>query len=288
MAQFGRNNLYAEEEEEEYEEDSRYRRGGGGGGGFKKNAFDEDAPDELLRMRAQISMTEDSCLQSTQRALASIADSEKVGIATAEDLMSQREQLERVDQRLDETQTTLKASQRSLNGIKSVFGGFASMFKKKDTAIPPSPVRSSAVPQTRLKGVVEDLDGEDPSSGRPRVVTKRGTDVGGFYAGDDEDDVDGRSAGNSRNVSRSSTASSGFSQQKRLEESRKAQSARMQEVDDNLDLMSSGIGRLKNLAIGLNDEIGAQNDLLDRINDKVMDTDDTLWHQQKQIKRILK
>ena len=62
----------------------------------------------------------------------------------------------------------------------------------------------------------------------------------------------------------------------------------MQEVDDNLDLMCDGLGRLKNLAVGLNDEIEAQNDLLDRINDKVMDTDDTLWHQQKQIKRILK
>ena len=62
----------------------------------------------------------------------------------------------------------------------------------------------------------------------------------------------------------------------------------MQEVDENLDMMSDGLGRLKNLAVGLNEEIDAQNDLLDRINDKVMDTDDTLWHQQKQIKRILK
>ena len=61
----------------------------------------------------------------------------------------------------------------------------------------------------------------------------------------------------------------------------------MEEVDDNLDLMIGGIGRLKNLAVGLHDEIETQNDLLDRINDKVMDTDDTLWHQQKQIKRLL-
>ena len=84
---------------------------------------------------------EKQCLSFFQRALASIADSEKTGIATAEELMTQREQLERVDQRLDETQTTLKASQRSLNGIKSVFGGFANMFKKKDAALPPSPVK---------------------------------------------------------------------------------------------------------------------------------------------------
>lgn len=286
MAQFGRNNLYADDEEEDHEEDFRDQRGGGGGGGGKKNAFDDDAPDELLTMRAQITRREDNCLQSTQRALASIADSEKTGIATAEELMSQREQLERVDQKLDETTTTLKASQRSLNGIKSVFGGFANMFKKKDAAIPPSPVRTQAVPPTRLKGVVENLDDEDSTSGRPRVLTKRGTDVGGFFAADDNDDDDNEVE--RKTVSRSSTTSSGFSQQKRLEESRKVHSARMQDVDDNLDLMSDGLGRLKNLAVGLNDEIETQNDLLDRINDKVMDTDDTLWHQQKQIKRILK
>jgi len=284
MAQFGRNNFYADEEEGE-EEYHDGRGGGGGGGSSKKNAFDDDAPDELLRMRAQRTKHEDGCLQSTQRALASIADSEKTGILTAEELMSQREQLERVDQRLDETQTTLKSSQRSLNGIKSVFGGFANMFKRKDAALPPSPVRSQAVPSTRLKGVVENLDDDDEAStsGRPRVLTKRGTDVGGFYANDDDDDDN-----DVKTVSRSSTTSSGFSQQNRLEESRKVHSARMQEVDDNLDLMSGGLGRLKNLAVGLNDEIEAQNDLLDRINDKVMDTDDTLWHQQKQIKRILK
>ena len=61
MAQFGRNNLYADDDEEDTE-DSLYARGGPN----KKNAFDDDAPDELLRMRAQITRHEDGCLQSTQ------------------------------------------------------------------------------------------------------------------------------------------------------------------------------------------------------------------------------
>ena len=120
--------------------------------------------------------------------------------------MTQREQLERVDQRLDETQTTLKASQRSLNGIKSVWGGFANMFRKKEAVIPPSPVRSQAVAPTKLKGVVENLDEDAASTDRPRVMTKGGTDVGGFFADDDVDH---------RQVSRSNTASSGFSQGQR-------------------------------------------------------------------------
>lgn len=280
MARFGRNRMFDDEEEEDEPGSFGHR-----GSGPSKNPFDDDADDNLLRMRAQISHHEDACLESTKRALASIADSEKTGVATAEELMAQREQLERVDQRLDETQTTLKSSQRSLNGIKSVWGGFANMFKKKEAVIPPSPVRSQALPPTKLKGVVENLDdadGETASSGRPRVMTKRGTDVGGFFVDDDNAAVN--------QVSRSGTASSGFSQAQRSgsQQHITKQSARMQEVDENLDMMSEGLGRLKNLAVGLNEEIDAQNDLLDRINDKVMDTDDTLWHQQKQIKRILK
>lgn len=296
-SRYGRSRLF--DDQDEQEEDSfgrggrRERAGGntrskgvfddedeqesssGIGGGRKKNPFDDDADDNLLRMQAQISHHEDACLESTKRALASIADSERTGVATAEELVAQREQLERVDQRLDETQTTLKASQRSLNGIKSVWGGLTNMFKKKEALIPPSPVKSQPMPPSRLKGVVNDLDNEDDfRPGSARVTTKRGVDVGGFF-----DDVD---EGTAKTVSRSSTVSSGFSQ------TRQANSARMQEVDDNLDLMSEGLGRLKNLAVGLNDEIETQNDLLDRINDKVMDTDDTLWHQQKQIKRILK
>lgn len=303
MSKFGKSRLFDEDDDEDDREENDpssfgYGGGGGGGGGKNKNPFDDDADEDLLRMRAQISLTEDSCLESTKRALASIADSEKVGVATAEELLSQREQLERVDERLDETQTTLKASQRSLNGIKSVWGGLTNMFKKKEALIPPSPVKSSrAVPQTRLKGVVNDLDDDDDAdrSAAARSTTNRGVDVGGFFV--DEDDSDARGGGlssSSRGVSRSSTtSSSGFGQTRQrgsdgANAKTQIQSARMREVDDNLDLMSEGLGKLKNLAVGLNEEIEAQNDILDRINDKVMDTDDTLWHQQKQIKRILK
>merc|ERR1711931_527710 len=196
-SRYGRSRLFDDQDEQEEDSFGRGRGGGGGnarsrgvfddedeqessggiGGGRKKNPFDEDADDNLLRMQAQISHHEDACLESTKRALASITDSERTGVATAEELVAQREQLERVDQRLDETQTTLKASQRSLNGIKSVWGGLTNMFKKKEALIPPSPVRSQAVAPTKLKGVVENLDEDASSTGRPRVMTQRGTDV---------------------------------------------------------------------------------------------------------------
>lgn len=44
-----------------------------------------------------------------------------LGIATAEELVRQREKLEKTDKQLDEINATLRFSQKHINGIKSVF-----------------------------------------------------------------------------------------------------------------------------------------------------------------------
>ena len=53
-------------------------------------------------------------------------------------------------------------------------------------------------------------------------------------------------------------------------------------------LMSDGLGRLKNLAMGLGDEIEQQSESLDRVNPKVSRANDLLEHQNTQMNRILK
>jgi synaptosomal-associated protein 29 len=52
--------------------------------------------------------------------------------------------------------------------------------------------------------------------------------------------------------------------------------------------MSLGMSRLKNLAMGLGDEIESQNDQLDRINTKVERADTKVRDQNRQMNRILK
>lgn len=52
--------------------------------------------------------------------------------------------------------------------------------------------------------------------------------------------------------------------------------------------MSDGLGRLKNLAMGLGDEIEQQSESLDRVNPKVSRANDLLEHQNTQMNRILK
>ena len=53
------------------------------------------------------------------------------------------------------------------------------------------------------------------------------------------------------------------------------------------DLMSNGLSNLKSLAMGMNAELTAQNDQLDRINTKVDRSDVKIRNQNMQMRRIL-
>lgn len=104
--------------------------------------FEEDVDDETFLKNSRRNFTqpnfeeqrqsfaerketiENRTIKSTERSISLLRDSEQVGIATAEELMRQREQLEKTDKRLDEINATLRFSQKHINGIKSVFGSF--------------------------------------------------------------------------------------------------------------------------------------------------------------------
>jgi len=51
--------------------------------------------------------------------------------------------------------------------------------------------------------------------------------------------------------------------------------------------MSTGVSRLKGLAVGLGDEISAQNDHLDRIGPKIERADTKIRDQNRQMRHIL-
>ena len=54
-----------------------------------------------------------------------------------------------------------------------------------------------------------------------------------------------------------------------------------------VEQMSTGVTRLKDLAVGLGDEIAAQNDQLDRIAPKVDRADTKIRDQNRQMRHIL-
>nr|CAD7399045.1 unnamed protein product [Timema poppensis] len=74
----------------------------------------------LLERKKQI---EENTIKSSERSISLLRDSEQIGVATAEELMRQREQLERTEQRLDDINATLRFSQKHIQGIKGLAQG---------------------------------------------------------------------------------------------------------------------------------------------------------------------
>lgn len=242
-----------------------------------KTPFD----DKRQRMQQMVHASEDRQLESTQRALASIYESEAMGTATAEELLRQKEVLNNIERKTDEINSTLTVSQRHINNIKSVFGGVKNWWQgKKDTTQPQAEGREASP----LDKFVKKDNAETGSSGGQAGGDSYGSGGESSYGvrGVRDADLDSRfMAGASSSQYRPS--GSGLQYVQPI-----TRSAREEELDKNLGMMSDGMGRLKMLAMGLGEEIEAQNEQLDRITPKVDRSNDLLENQNRQMGRILK
>uniref|UniRef100_A0A2H8TIZ2 Synaptosomal-associated protein 29 n=1 Tax=Melanaphis sacchari TaxID=742174 RepID=A0A2H8TIZ2_9HEMI len=86
------------------------------------NHFGNQELENAHRQKQQVIETtrdvEQRTLQSTERTLRLLRESENIGTATAEELVRQREQLQNTDKRLDEINSNLRVSQKHIQGIK--------------------------------------------------------------------------------------------------------------------------------------------------------------------------
>lgn len=244
-----RPNLYEEEEVT----DEEFLRSG-------RNNFSSNSKDATLeQIHAESKRLQQSTLQSTRTTLGLIYETEKVGLGTAEELLHQREQLENVDQKLDGINSIMRVSQKHITSMKSVFGGIKNYFSKdKNAALPNKPGGGES---SKMK-----------SSASENVLSKTLNTLK-----NDVDDVHQSSHPRMKNLesiseSPSSNNISAFDKQ----------------LDDNLLEIGAGVGRLKELALGLGSEIDSQNKLLDRIGSKADRSQDTIANQNRQMKRILK
>ncbi|ODM91973.1 Synaptosomal-associated protein 29 [Orchesella cincta] len=102
-------------------------------------------------------------LESSFRSLSLLHESEQIGNATAEELTRQREQLQNTEHKLDQINSSLRTSQKHIQGIKSVFGSirnyFSSSTKPETTAIKTSASTSEldkqATPRSKLADILE-------------------------------------------------------------------------------------------------------------------------------------
>ncbi|KYB27129.1 synaptosomal-associated protein 29 [Tribolium castaneum] len=215
--------------------------------GGPQASFDDQLQSFQERKRA----IEDRTINSTEKSLSILRDSEQIGIATAEELMRQREKLEKTDKQLDEINATLRFSQKHINGIKSVFNSLKNYMAGKNDASPSPPSKTTKSESEDLhKEFEQKLSTYDRFENHPSTRLKN---------------LDYNNAGQT-------SGSKDFSAK----------------LDANLQEMCSNISRLKNLATDLSFEIDSQNDLISTITDKAETADMTITKQNKDMMRILK
>ncbi|CAD1480959.1 unnamed protein product [Heterotrigona itama] len=218
------------------------------------NNFDnvlEQKHQQLLQRKKEI---EERTIQSTKRSISILRDSEQIGAATAEELIRQREQLERTEKRLDDINSTLRFSQKHIQGIKSVFGSLKNYLsgKSMDAPIPSTILSESSSSESMTSPAL--------SNSLEQVQTNMANISPALKLHGLDNDVETNSLSN--NVSKV--------------------------LEKNLDEMSGSLARLKGLAIGLSEEIDLQNDLIDNITDKAEKTDIMLQKQNKDLTHLLK
>lgn len=253
------------EMDEEFLRGSRRQPGGGA-------ASYSNTEERRRHLLAQIEASESRQLESTQRALASIYDSEKMAITTAEELLVQGDQLDNIERRTDEITTMSNSAQKHINSIKSVFGGIRNYFSRGgDKPASTDAATQPSLRQSQLKETVSRVERERPQN--PSVD----------YSGLRDDsaaptDLDSKFLAGSRrpDVQRSEYI-------RRVTNSQ--QEAKMEQ---NLDMMAGGLSRLKGLAMEMGNEIEEQNLQLDRINNKVDIADNLIQDQNKQLRGILR
>lgn len=210
----------------------------------------EQQRQELAMRRKEI---EERTLASSERGLGLLYESEKVGLATAEELTRQKEQLMRTEQRLDDINSTLRNSEKHIQGIKSVFGSIRNYFSGR-SAVPPPPATAASLP---------------PSKSSPQIGNSRFNSSAMADLQQNEGYQDNHPALRNR---------PGFVQRPVDVDAA---------LDKNLDDMASGLARLKGLAQGLNEELNEHNDLIDRVNTKTEDVKFKVDKQNKDMTRIL-
>lgn len=193
---------------------------------------------------------EDRTLASSHRSLGLLHETEQVGVATAEELAKQRDQLENTSKQLDDINSTLRFSQKHLNGLKSVFGGLKNYLSGQKNM---EPTKTAGMSNSSAKINEIPTAKDKPSYDTHPIARLRGDDGGAYGYG------------------QQTSKSTSFNDQ----------------LDRNLDDMGSSISRLRNLAMDMNNEIEEQNELIDTISTKTEDVDVKIGRQNRDMNKLL-
>ncbi|XP_069788732.1 synaptosomal-associated protein 29 [Narcine bancroftii] len=251
-------NPFADDDEGEENEGGRF--GGPQAGGALPEGNWSDAAERQRYLRQQVLSSAQRAVQSSSRSVALVYESEQVGVDTAEELMRQGDALRRTDKMLDKMDQDLKVSQKHINSIKSIFGGITNYFKFKnpEPQVSPEPEKqtNSKLQETLEKSRLQD---QQYQANHPNL---RKLDTSGFGA-----------------ASTSGAVNNNYPKNNCLQDFHK-------QMDDNLDEISSGLGRLKGLAIGLQTEIDDQDEIIKCVTSKTERVESKIGATNRQLRKL--
>ncbi|XP_048199364.1 synaptosomal-associated protein 29 [Perognathus longimembris pacificus] len=222
-----------------------------------------DAPmDRQQYLRQEVLRRAEATAASTSRSLSLMYESEKVGVASSEELVRQRGALERTEKMVDKMDQDLKTSQRHINNIKSMFGGFVNYFKSKPAETVPEQ-NGTLIPQpsSRLKEAISTSKEQEAKYQASHPNLRKLDDVDAVLDGP------------------GSVSNETYPKNVHLR-------AYHQKIDNNLDELSMGLGRLKDIALGMQTEIEEQDDILDRLTTKVDKLDINIKGTERKVRQL--
>ncbi|XP_067910781.1 synaptosomal-associated protein 29 [Heterodontus francisci] len=253
-----RHNPFAEEDEEEQE--------GPGFGGRRSHPADREpwegrADEQQWSLRQQVLQSAERTVQSSGRSVALMYESEQVGTEAAKELIRQGEALHRSDKMMDKMEQDLKVSQKHINSIKSIFGGITNYFKSKNPEPQASPLPEKPT-RTKLQDALDkSMQQEDQyQANHPNL---RKLDTSGFGASSSSVAVE------NNNYPKNNFLHTYHTQ-----------------IDNNLDELSSGLSRLRDLATGLQTEIDDQDEIINRLTNKTERLDSKIIATDRQIRKL--
>lgn len=128
-----------------------------------------DEEEHLKQLQERIGRSENESLESTRRALQCLNETHEIGVKTAAELVSQGEKLQRIDERLDEVDQTLTATQKNINSLKSIFGN---LFNRSSKQQPPAKPKNQMTPSNSFNNNAATAKIiEEPRKGEFSVIT---------------------------------------------------------------------------------------------------------------------
>lgn len=197
-----------------------------------------------------------------------------------QELLRQREQLNKVERDLDSISAMTKVTQRQLNGMKSIFGGIKNWFQSKNES--PSPAREEQ--HSGLKDSLQTYKDISPPPFHPHPASRLYDDdaaAGVSHTGSKQDGIDERLGNHSLlhmwpyNDGHSTTNTISMLLIVIL-------------FILLLGILSEGMSVLKNMGLNMNEELSQQNEQITRITGRVDNCEGAVKDQTKQIRTLLR